>query len=74
MDGLTATREIRRMQAGAGDRTPILALTANVQSDQVERCREAGMDDHLAKTIQIPALIAALSLWLSPEEPEALAG
>lgn len=74
MDGLTATREIRRMQAGAGDRTPILALTANVQSDQVERCREAGMDDHLAKPIQIPALIAALSLWLSPEEPEALAG
>ena len=77
MDGLAATREIRRMQAAPGAspgrRTPILALTANVQTDQVERCREAGMDDHLAKPIQIPALVAALSLWLAPDEAEALA-
>ncbi|MFC5372843.1 PAS domain-containing protein [Brevundimonas faecalis] len=73
MDGLTATREIRRMQLGTGRRTPILALTANVQADQVARCLEAGMDGHLAKPIQIPALVEALSRWLTPDEAAALA-
>ncbi len=76
MDGLTATREIRRMQAQGERRIPILALTANVQADQVKRCLEAGMDGHLAKPIQIAELAAALSRWLNeaattPEETRA---
>ncbi|MNT24139.1 Sensor histidine kinase RcsC [compost metagenome] len=77
MDGLAATREIRRMQAGTGRRTPILALTANVQADQVARCLEAGMDGHLAKPIQIPELAGALGRWLAADGAvgdEALAG
>jgi len=70
MDGLEATREIRRMQAvlaqgGVSRRTPILALTANVQADQIKRCLEAGMDGHLSKPVQIPALIASLSSKLA---------
>ncbi|WP_162938841.1 PAS domain-containing protein [Brevundimonas naejangsanensis] len=65
MDGLTATREIRRMQAGTGRRTPILALTANVQAEQAARCLEAGMDGHLAKPIQIAELAGALTRWLT---------
>lgn len=65
MDGLTATREIRRMQAGTGRRTPILALTANVQAEQATRCLEAGMDGHLAKPIQIAELAGALTRWLT---------
>ncbi|EGF95359.1 PAS domain-containing hybrid sensor histidine kinase/response regulator [Brevundimonas diminuta] len=73
MDGLQATREIRRMQAGTGRRTPILALTANVQSEQVVRCLEAGMDGHLAKPIQIAELAAALTRWLSCDQPPAMA-
>ncbi len=73
MDGLQATREIRRMQAGTGRRTPILALTANVQSEQVVRCLEAGMDGHLAKPIQIAELAAALTRWLSSDQPPAMA-
>ncbi len=68
MDGLTATREIRRMQAQDERRIPILALTANVQADQVTRCLEAGMDGHLAKPIQITELAAALSWWLKEAE------
>ncbi len=68
MDGLTATREIRRMQAQGERRIPILALTANVQADQVSRCLEAGMDGHLAKPIQITELAAALSWWLNEAE------
>ena len=77
MDGLTATREIRRMQAGTGRRTPILALTANVQADQVVRCLDAGMDGHLAKPLQIPELAAALAYWLAQRDDggdQALAG
>lgn len=73
MDGLKATREIRRMQAGSGRRTPILALTANVQAEQVTRCLEAGMDGHLAKPIQIAELAAALTRWLSGGDPAAMA-
>ncbi len=73
MDGLQATREIRRMQSGTGRRTPILALTANVQSEQVVRCLEAGMDGHLAKPIQIAELAAALTRWLSCDQPPAMA-
>ena len=60
MDGLKATREIRRMQAGSGRRTPILALTANVQAEQVTRCLEAGMDGHLAKPVTHDRLYAAV--------------
>ncbi|PQZ74389.1 MULTISPECIES: PAS domain-containing protein [unclassified Brevundimonas] len=74
MDGLAATREIRRMQAGSGHRTPILALTANVQADQVARCLDSGMDGHLAKPIQIPELAGALAHWLAGGDPAALAG
>ena len=50
MDGLEAARAIRRLEGDAG-RIPIIALTANVQPEQVLRCREAGMDDHVGKPI-----------------------
>ncbi|MGZ9113190.1 MAG: ATP-binding protein [Brevundimonas sp.] len=56
MDGLTATRMIRAM-VGAAARTPIVALTANVQPEHVERCMAAGMDGHVGKPIQIAQLL-----------------
>ena len=73
MDGLAATQEIRRMERVRGGRTPILALTANVQADQVTRCLDCGMDGHLAKPIQIPELVAALAHWLGAGDGEAAA-
>jgi CheY-like chemotaxis protein len=60
MDGLDATRTIRAMGGTVG-RTPIIALTANVQPEQVLRCREAGMDGHVGKPIQVAELFAALA-------------
>jgi PAS domain S-box-containing protein len=60
MDGLDATRAIRAISGPAG-RTPIIALTANVQPEQVTRCREAGMDGHVGKPIQINELLTALA-------------
>ena len=67
MDGLDATRAIRAMD-GATGRTPIIALTANVQPEQVVRCREAGMDGHVGKPIQISELLAAMATASAPTD------
>jgi CheY-like chemotaxis protein len=63
MDGLTATRRIREMEDAGGRRIPIIAMTANVLPEQVARCLEAGMDDHIGKPIDPAALIETLSRW-----------
>jgi PAS domain S-box-containing protein len=65
MDGLTATRRIRGLADREAAATPIIAMTANVLPEQVARCREAGMDDHLGKPINLPHLLAALDYWSS---------
>jgi CheY-like chemotaxis protein len=61
MDGPAATRVIR----AGGDRTPIVALTANAFPEDRRACLEAGMDDHLVKPLETEALRAALSRWTS---------
>jgi len=71
MDGLTATRRIRALADREVAGTPIIAMTANVLPEQVARCREAGMDDHLGKPINLPQLLQALERWTAP--PEAVA-
>jgi signal transduction histidine kinase/ActR/RegA family two-component response regulator len=61
MDGVAATHEIRRLEAVEGrSRTPIIALTANAMSHQVEALLADGFDDHVAKPIDIATLFAAL--------------
>jgi CheY-like chemotaxis protein len=71
MDGLTATRRIRALPDPAAARTPIIAMTANVLPEQVARCREAGMDDHLGKPINLPLLLAAIDRWTTPADETA---
>jgi PAS domain S-box-containing protein len=66
MDGLAATRRIRAMDDPAAARTPIIAMTANVLPEHVERCREAGMDDHIGKPINLAHLLGALERWTAP--------
>ena len=61
MDGYQATREIREFDIN----TPIVALSANVFSDEVQNAFESGMDDFLEKPIVIPKLLATLRQFLS---------
>lgn len=61
-DGFIATREIRQLQAH--HQTPIIALTANVQSSDRDRCLESGMDDFLSKPFEFDELIKILNRWL----------
>lgn len=65
MDGLTATRRIRASQTPSASRVPIIALTANILPEQISRCLEAGMDDHLGKPINPERLLSLLSQWAS---------
>jgi signal transduction histidine kinase len=69
MDGLAATRRIRALP-GAAAATPIIAMTANVLPEQVARCREAGMDDHIGKPINLAQLLATLDRWTAPADEE----
>jgi CheY-like chemotaxis protein len=62
MNGLDATRAIRRLHESVRD-VPIIALTANAMTDEVKSCRDAGMNDHLAKPIDRDLLRRALAVW-----------
>ena len=79
MDGLAATRVIRNLPTPDARSTPIIAMTANVLPDQVQRCLDAGMDDHIGKPISPAGLLNALSRWSQGRDaaetaPESLAG
>jgi PAS domain S-box-containing protein len=62
MGGLEATRLIRAVEP-AGNRTPIVAMTANAMESDRQACLDAGMDDHLAKPFTAAGLQAKLTLF-----------
>lgn len=65
MDGYAMTRRIREQERDRGGaRLPVIALTASAMEDDLQRCREAGMDDLLAKPVALGALRQALLQWL----------
>ena len=70
VDGLEATRVIRAASA-FNRRTPILALTADVQPENAAACRAAGMDDIVAKPIAPRELLSKIAYWAATpaEEP-----
>ncbi|HEX6733757.1 MAG TPA: response regulator [Azonexus sp.] len=67
MDGYEASRRIRD-ELGRHD-LPIVAMTANALAGDRERCLAAGMNDHIAKPIDIAVLLAALARWLDGAAP-----
>ncbi|MGO9446570.1 MAG: PAS domain S-box protein [Thiobacillaceae bacterium] len=63
MDGLEATRRIRRLPNGA--KVPILAMTANAFVEDKARCLEAGMNDFIAKGVAPEKIFETLLKWLA---------
>jgi hypothetical protein len=69
MDGVTATKRIREIEAEGGlRRTSIVALTANAMQADRDRCVQAGMDDFISKPVRKEDLRAAL-IRVQPDEP-----
>ena len=57
MDGLEATRQIRKLEDPWASSIPIVAMTADAFSENVAECLEAGMDGHIAKPIDLKIVI-----------------
>ncbi len=67
MDGLEATQKIREL-GGKHLSLPIIALTANAMRGDDERCKAAGMNDHVAKPINPARLYKVLAQYAPPEK------
>ncbi len=64
MDGYEATRLIRAQDFPRAKEIPIVAMTANVFREDIERCLEAGMNSHIGKPVMINELLAVLKKYL----------
>jgi PAS domain S-box-containing protein len=69
MDGYTATREIRKNEKYRN--LPIIAMTANAMTGDREKVIEAGMNDHIAKPLNVGAMFATIAKWIKPKAPAA---
>jgi signal transduction histidine kinase/DNA-binding response OmpR family regulator/HPt (histidine-containing phosphotransfer) domain-containing protein len=64
MDGYTATRELRRDVRFS--ELPVLAMTANAMAGDREKVLEAGMNDHIAKPIDVNNMFRTMAKWITP--------
>lgn len=65
MDGYEATRIIRALDIAKAKTIPIIAMTANVFKEDIDKCIECGMNDHTGKPIDTDALLGALNKYLN---------
>ena len=63
MDGFEATRRIRGREASLGQHIPIIAMTAYAMKEDMEKCREAGMDDFISKPFRPEDILSVLNLY-----------
>lgn len=68
MDGFEATRRLRAQREFAD--LPVLAMTANAMAGDKEKCLQAGMNDHIAKPIDVNQLFITLQRWVKPSGPK----
>ncbi len=64
LDGFELTDAIRTSEKEAGARVPIVAITANALQGEIDRCLEAGMDDYLAKPVELAQLGRMIAKWM----------
>ncbi|WP_303713368.1 response regulator, partial [Brevundimonas naejangsanensis] len=62
MDGLTATRELRK--DARWKTLPVLMLTAKAMPDDQERCMAAGANDYMAKPLDVDKLLSLVRVWM----------
>jgi len=65
MDGYEATRIIRGLDVPGAETIPIIAMTANVFREDIERCLEAGMSAHIGKPIDFDEMVGILKSYLN---------
>lgn len=68
MDGLEATRRIRRMDRKDAETVPIFAMSANAFDDDVARSRAAGMNEHLSKPLSFEKAAAVIAQYVRKNE------
>jgi len=65
MDGYEATRQIRAVDHWKSNIIPIIAMTANVFKEDIQKCLDSGMNDHTGKPIDAAALFIVLDKYLN---------
>ena len=71
MNGLEATKAIRDSGRPDAATVPVIAMTADVFKEDIRRCREAGMDAHIGKPVELDKLFSTLQRFLNKQqEPE----
>nr|WP_218165422.1 hybrid sensor histidine kinase/response regulator [Pseudomonas agarici] len=66
LDGFSATQQLRAWEVGNQRvRTPVVALTAHILSEHKERARQAGMDGHMAKPVELSQLRELVEHWVA---------
>ena len=58
-----AAKEIRKTKGEYFSRIPIIAMSANAFTDDVEKVKEAGMNDYISKPVEVDKLIKAIETW-----------
>jgi CheY-like chemotaxis protein len=62
MDGLTATRELRKQ--AEWKKLPVIMLTAKAMKDDQEKCLDAGANDYMAKPLDVEKLVSLVRVWM----------
>lgn len=70
LDGYGAADKIRALDRGDAKKIPIIAMTANAFIEDVKKSKEHGMNGHVAKPLEIPALTAELCRWLPQKKQQ----
>jgi len=64
MDGYEASTAIRNLDFPMAKTVPIVAMTANVFREDIERCLESGMNDHIGKPVDFNGMMMVLKKYL----------